>query len=54
MTKLSIGTFKPALATQKVVGAGKRRPAPKASTAVVSRVKSTQHIGRNGGRPPGL
>lgn len=54
MTKLPIGQFKPALATPKVVGAGKRSPSLKASTAVVTRVKSTQRIGRNGGRPPGL
>lgn len=51
MTKLPIGQFKPALATPKVVGAGKRSPSLKASTAVVTAVKSTQHIGQQGGHP---
>lgn len=54
MTKLPIGQFKPALATPKVVGSGKRKPSLRASNSVVSRVKSAQNIGRNGGRPPGL
>ena len=51
MTKLPIGKFKPALATPKVVSDGKRKPGLRASNSVVTRVKSTQHIGQQGGHP---
>lgn len=50
MTKIPFA-LKPANPAPKVVSAGKHRAAPSTNPATITKVRSTQRVGRQGGRP---
>ena len=54
MTKIQF-SLKPAKSTPRVTSFKHKRGAlSKQPEAAIAAVRSTQHVGRNGGRPPGL
>lgn len=53
MTKVPF-TLKPAAAPPRVVPNSRGKVSLRPSAQRITKVRSTQHVGRHGGRPPGL